>query len=98
MKYERYTLLARLGWERAVPLHHFLMMISYVSLLTAPIFGYSLRSLWPAFLTFPFALLQIYWLHNISLGAKPLWNLLTANAIAVFGLTAYLLTLTFWLR
>jgi len=98
MKYERYTLLARLGWERAIPLHNFLVLAPFVFLVTAPIFGFSLRSLWPAFLTFPFALLQIYWLRNISLGARPLWNLLTANAIAVFGLTAYLLTLIFWLR
>ncbi len=98
VKYERLTLLARLGWERAIPLHNILLLSSYVFLATAPIFGFSLRSLWPAFLTLPFALLQVYWLRNISLGAKPLWNLLSANAIAVFGLTAYLLTLTFWLR
>jgi 1,4-dihydroxy-2-naphthoate octaprenyltransferase len=98
MKYERRTLLARLEWERAIPFHHFLLMGAYVFFAAAPIFGFSLGLLWPAFLTLPFALLQIYWLRNISLGAKPLWNLLTANAIAIFGLTAYLLTLTFWLR
>ena len=98
MKYERNTLLARLGWERAIPFHHFLVLGAYVFFADAPFFGFSLRLLWPAFLTLPFALLQIYWLRNISLGAKPLWNLLTANAIAIFGLTAYLLTLTFWLR
>jgi len=98
MKYERNTLLARLGWERAIPFHHFLVLGAYVFFAAAPTFGFSLRLLWPAFLTFPFALLQIYWLRNISLGSKPLWNLLTANAIAIFGLTAYLLTLTFWLR
>jgi len=98
MKYERSTLLSRLGWERAIPLHNFLVLASYGFLLTGPVFGFSLRSLWPAFLTFPFALFQIYWLRNISLGARPIWPLLTANAIAVFGLTAYLLTLTFWLR
>jgi len=98
MKYERNTLLARLGWERAIPFHHLLVLGAYVFFATAPIFGFSLRLLWPAFLTLPFALLQIYWLQNISLGLKPLWNLLTANAIAIVGLTAYLLTLTFWLR
>ena len=98
MKYERDTLLANLGWERAIPLHHFLVLSAYIFFAAAPLFGFSLRLLWPAFLTFPFALLQIYWLRNISLGLKPLWNLLTANAIAIVGLTAYLLTLTFWLR
>ncbi|HUI90223.1 MAG TPA: UbiA family prenyltransferase [Anaerolineales bacterium] len=98
MKYERRTLLARLEWERAIPFHHFLVLGAYVFFGAAPLFGFSLGSIWPAFLTLPFALLQVYWLRNISLGAKPLWNLLTANAIAIFGLTAYLLTLTFWLR
>ncbi len=98
IKYERNTLLARLGWEHAIPFHHLLILGAYVLFAAAPIFGFSFRLLWPAFLTFPFALLQIYWLRNISLGSRPLWNFLTANAIAIFGLTAYLLTLTFWLR
>ncbi|HUH97612.1 MAG TPA: hypothetical protein VLZ89_09660, partial [Anaerolineales bacterium] len=98
LKYERTTLLARLGWQRAIPFHHLLLLGAYVCFAAAPIFGFSLHLLWPAFLTLPFALLQIFWLRNVSLGLKPLWNLLTANAIAIAGLTAYLLTLTFWLR
>ena len=98
MKYERNTLLARLGWERAISFHRFLVLGAYVLFAAAPIFSFSLGLIWPVFLTLPFALLQIYWLQNISLGAKPLWNLLTANAIAILGLSAYLLTLTFWLR
>jgi 1,4-dihydroxy-2-naphthoate octaprenyltransferase len=98
LKYERRTLLSRLGWERAVPLHHGLLLAAYILFAATPLLGYSLALIWPAFLTLPFALLQIYWLRNISLGAKPIWTLLTANAIALFGLTAYFLTLTFWLR
>lgn len=98
MKYERNSLLTGLGWERAIPFHHFLILGAYVFFASAPIFGFSLRLLWPAFLTFPFALLQVYWLRNVSLGLRPLWKLLTANAIAIVGLTAYLLTLTFWLK
>ena len=98
VKYERGTFLSRLGWERTVPLHHALIAAAYFLFAAAPLFGFSLSLLWPAFLTLPFALLQIYLLHNIALGAKPVWNLLIANAIALFGLTAYFLTLTFWLR
>lgn len=98
IKYERGTFLSRLGWERAVPLHHALIVAAYFLFAAAPLLGFSLGLLWPAFLTLPFALLQIYSLHNIALGAKPVWNLLIANAIALFGLTAYFLTLTFWLR
>lgn len=97
-KYNRGTLLTRLGWERAVPLHHLFVLLAYLFFLTAPLFGLSLSLLWPAFLTLPFALFQIFQLHNLSLGAPTNWTLLTMTALSVFGLTAYFLSLTFWLR
>lgn len=97
-RYGRVTLLRRMTWERAVPLHHVLLVVSYLLLASALLTGISFRLIWPAFLTLPFALLQIFWLRNISLGVRPIWNLLTINAMAVFGLTAYLLTFSFWLR
>jgi len=98
IKYDRHTLLTRLGWERAVPLHHLFVLLSYLFFLAAPAFGLSLSLLWPAFLTFPFALFQINQLRNLSLGAPTNWTLLTVTALSVFGLTAYFLSLTFWLR
>ena len=97
-KYNRGTLLTRLSWERAIPLHHLFVLLAYLFFLAAPIFGLSLSLLWPAFLTLPFALFQILQLRNISLGAPTNWTLLTATALSVFGLTAYFLSLTFWLR
>ena len=98
LKYERQTLLVRIGWERAIPLHNGLIAAAYILFASIPLLGYSLGLLWPVFLTIPFAILQIYWLRNIALGAKPIWILLTTNAIAIFGMTAYFLTLSFWLR
>lgn len=98
VKYMRRTLLTRLGWQRAIPLHHGLILAAYVLLAAAPLLGFSLALLWPVFLGLPFALLEVFWLRNIALGARPVWTLLIANAIAVFGLSAYFLTLTFWLR
>jgi 1,4-dihydroxy-2-naphthoate octaprenyltransferase len=95
-KYQRGTLLRRLTWERAVPLHHSLIVFAYVIFAIAPLLGFFI--LWPAFLTLPFAILQILLLRNISTGGKPNWTLLTATALAVFGLTTYFITLTFWLR
>ena len=95
-KYQRGTLLRYLTWEYAVPLHHVLLVFAYVIFAIAPLLGYSI--LWPAFLTLPFAILQIILLRHISNGGKPNWTLLTATALAVFGLTTYFLTLTFWLR
>jgi 1,4-dihydroxy-2-naphthoate octaprenyltransferase len=99
-KYSRSTLLTRLGWERVVPLHHFFVLLAYLFFLAlaSPAIGLSLSLLWPAFLTLPFAIFQIFQLRNIALGARTNWNLLTVTALSVFGLTVYFLSLTFWLR
>lgn len=97
-KYERITFLTRLGWERVVPLHHLFVLLAYLFFLASPAFGLSLSLLWPAFLTLPFALFQIFQLRNIALGAPTNWILLTVTALSVFGLTVYFLSLTFWLR
>jgi 1,4-dihydroxy-2-naphthoate octaprenyltransferase len=97
-KYERNTFLTRLGWERAVPVHHLFVLLAYLFFLLLPVFDLSLSLFWPAFLTLPFALFQIYQLRSISLGAPPNWILLTVTALSVFGLTVYFLSLTFWLR
>jgi 1,4-dihydroxy-2-naphthoate octaprenyltransferase len=99
-KYARNTLLTRLGWERVVPLHHLFVLLAYFFFLAlaSPVIGLSLSLLWPAFLTLPFAIFQIFQLRNIALGAPANWNLLTITALSVFGLTVYFLSLTFWLR
>ncbi len=97
-KYNRGTMLVQMGWQRALPLHNILIGVAYIVLLAAPLFGVSLAVIWPAFLTLPFAILQVFLLRNIAQGGRPIWMLLSATATAVFGLTAYFLTLTFWLR
>jgi len=97
-KYDRVTFLTRLGWERVVFLHHAFILFAYLLFLAMSAFNLSLNLLAPAFLTLPFALFQIYLLRTIALGAKPNWTLLHTTALAVFGLTTYFLTLTFWLR
>jgi 1,4-dihydroxy-2-naphthoate octaprenyltransferase len=97
-KFRRVTFLTRLGWERAVPLHHIFVIFAYIFFLAMPAFGLTLSLLWPAFLTLPFALYQIIQLRNISLGLPPNWTILIATALAVFGLTTYFLTFTFWIR
>jgi len=97
-KYGRITFLTRIGWERAVPLHHLFVLTAYILFITSPSFGLSLSLVWPAFLTLPFALYQIFQIRNISLGLPPNWTILTATALTVFGLTTYFITFTFWIR
>jgi 1,4-dihydroxy-2-naphthoate octaprenyltransferase len=95
-KYERATLLRQLGWERAVPLHHSLIAFAYAAFAITS--GFTFSILWTSLLTLPFAVLQVVLLRQISLGGKPNWILLTSTALAVFGLTTYFITVTFWLR
>jgi 1,4-dihydroxy-2-naphthoate octaprenyltransferase len=97
-KYERRTLLTLLGWERALPIHHALLISAYFLFTLAPFLGISFQLLWPVFITLPFALFQTITLNSIASGNPPNWTLLTVNALAVFGLTAYLLNMIFWLR
>lgn len=97
-KYNRVTFLARLGWERVVPLHHLFVLLAYLFFVMSPLFGLSLSLIWSVFLTFPFAIFQIFLLRNISLGAKPNWTLLHVTALTVFGLSTYFLAVTFWIR
>jgi 1,4-dihydroxy-2-naphthoate octaprenyltransferase len=97
-KYNRVTLLTQLGWERAIPLHHLFVLLAYVLFAASPALGVSLSLIWRVFLTLPFALFQMIQLKNLSLGGPTNWTLLSVTALTTFGLTTYLLTLTFWLR
>lgn len=97
-KYERGTLLRRLTWERAIPFHHSLVAFAYLMFAFVPLFGFAFNLVAPAFLTLPFAVFQIFQLRALANGNAPNWKLLTSTALAVFGLTSYFLTVTFWIR
>jgi 1,4-dihydroxy-2-naphthoate octaprenyltransferase len=97
-KFGRHTLLTRLTWQNAIPIHHFLVLAAFLILSTAPFLGYPWSLVWPVFLALPFAAIQIIWLQRIGNGGRTLWNFLTALASGTFGLTVYLLALTFWIR
>ena len=97
-KLGRHSLLTRLTWQRAIPIHHFLILAAFLLFTTAPFSGIPWRLVWPVFLVLPFAVVQIVWLQRIALGGRTLWNFLTYLATATFGLAAYLLAFTFWIR
>ncbi len=97
LKYERRSLLIALTWQQAVPIHNLLLISAYLLLAAGPLFGISFGLVWPALLAFPLAAYQIFALRNIANGAAPLWAVFKITAIAIVGLTAYLLALTFWL-
>ncbi len=98
LKRGRHTLLTRLTWQRAIPIHHFIVFGAFLLFASAPFLGYPWTLVWPVFLASPFAAIQMIWLQRIANGGRTLWNFLTALAAATLGLTAYLLALTYWIR
>ena len=96
LSHSRATLLTRVGWENALRIHHLLIAGAYLMLGAAPLSGFALERFLPAFLTIPFAVLQVYLLQQMAGGARPMWTLMRANALALFVLTVYLLALSFW--
>jgi 1,4-dihydroxy-2-naphthoate octaprenyltransferase len=97
-KVERRTLLTRLGWQRAVPLHHVLVLAAFLLFASSPWFGMPARLIWPVFLDLPFAAVQIVWLQRIARGGRTLWNFIVPLSAALFGLAVYLLTFSFWTK
>ncbi len=97
-KMERRTLLTRLGWQRAVTLHHILVLAAFLLFASTPFFGIPWRLVWPVFLDLPFAAVQIIWLQRIARGGRTLWNFIVPLSAIVFGMAIYLLTYSFWTR
>ena len=98
LKYARLSLLTRLTWQRAIPIHHLLILLAYLFFSSALLLNIPWGMIWPVFLTLPFAVVQVLWLQRIANGRQPVWNFLSALSIATFGLSAYFLGMTFWLR
>jgi 1,4-dihydroxy-2-naphthoate octaprenyltransferase len=97
-KYGRHSLLTRLGWRLAIPIHHLLVLLTFLFFASATFFGFPWALVWPTFLALPFAMVQIFWLQRIATGGRALWKFFIPLAAVVFGLTVYLLALTFWIR
>jgi len=95
-RYEKRTLLIRMGWQRGMQLHNWLIVLAYVLLGLAVLQGMPFKLAWPGFLTLPIGLFQVMQMRQIENGAPARWNLLTFTAIATFTLTAYFLTFSFW--
>jgi 1,4-dihydroxy-2-naphthoate octaprenyltransferase len=96
LKYERMTLMVRAGWEYGMRLHNISLLVAYVLMGLALAFNLAISIGLPAFLTFPLALFQIWYMNRIAGGIKPNWTLLMFVATAIFGLSAYLTTFALW--
>lgn len=89
-------ILVRLGWQRGMQIHNYLILSGFVILGLAIALGLPLNVVWPVLFVLPIALYQIWMMYHIAEGAKPNWNLLLLVAISTFTLTAYILAFAFW--
>jgi 1,4-dihydroxy-2-naphthoate octaprenyltransferase len=97
-KYEKPTLLVRIGWQRGMQLHNFLLLGGFGLLGVAWALGLPYLIVTPVLFMLPVAAFQVWMMNRIEAGARPNWILFTTAAAAIFGLTAYLLAYGFWMR
>jgi 1,4-dihydroxy-2-naphthoate octaprenyltransferase len=95
-KFEKRTLMVRLGWQNGMTFHNVLILSAFLMLLLASSFGYPRFALLAGMLPLPVGLFQIWQMRNIANGVKPNWNALTIGALALFASMAYLLAFAFW--
>jgi 1,4-dihydroxy-2-naphthoate octaprenyltransferase len=93
-----HTLLHRLTWQWTVPIHHILILVAFLIFAIGPLVDIPWGVIWPVFLVLPFGIIQIILLQRIASGARPIWKFIISLSAATFGLTSYLLSLTFWTR
>lgn len=92
------TILTRLGWENGMRLHDMLIVIAFLLLALAVVFGMPLGIALPVFFVIPLGFFQIWYLSHIANGASPNWKALTILAVLLYGIPAYLLSFTIWMR
>lgn len=96
LKYGQKTMMVVLGWQRGMTMHNWLVPISYLLIGLAYMLGLPWPLTWPALLTVPLGIFEIYQMNQINAGAKPGWRMLNFTAVALLGLTAYLMSLALW--
>ncbi len=97
-KYKEKTIATTLGWEKTMVLHNALILMGYVLMALTALLGFPWFLLWPVFLTFPIALLEIWLMERVRRGRKPLWRIMQFATASVFFIPVYLLGFAFWIR
>ncbi len=98
VKFEKRTLMVRIGWQNGMGLHNILILTAFLILLLARLFGYPWFATLAGLLPLPLGLFQVWQMRGLVAGAKPNWNALTIGALALFTLYAYLIAYAFWVN
>jgi 1,4-dihydroxy-2-naphthoate octaprenyltransferase len=93
-----FSMMGKMGWQKGMNLHNLLLLIAYLLVGVAALFGQPWPLTWPLLLSLPVSILQILIMFGISNGAKPHWKLVIFCAYSIPALSAYLVGLTLWIR
>jgi 1,4-dihydroxy-2-naphthoate octaprenyltransferase len=97
LKYERKTMITRMGWRKGIHFHNFLVLAAYLMTSAAALLGLPWLLIWPVFTTLPLAVFQIWLLISILNGGVPRWGLIHFSAYALVFLNIYLITFSLWM-
>lgn len=89
LKFGKRTLMVRLGWENGMRLHDGAIIAAVVVLLASLMLGMPAHVTIGLLIVLPLAAAQAWQMGRVRRGAKPNWILLTAGAVALYFLAAY---------
>jgi 1,4-dihydroxy-2-naphthoate octaprenyltransferase len=95
MKYEKETLMVRVGWATGMRMHDYAILFGILSFIIAFFNGLPGRVAIGGLIVLPLALAQIWQMNRIRNGFPPNWRVFTSGALLLFGLSAYFITLGF---
>jgi len=98
LKFEKFTLMVRIGWQNGMKLHNTLILSAFLLIIVALYFGMPRKVALSALITIPLGIFQIWQMRRIAMGGRPNWNSLTIIALALFALTTYFMTFTYWIN
>lgn len=92
------SLLKKIGSFAVLRLHNLSLLMGYLILLAGTFFELPWKLIWPALMTIPTGLIQIWQVNQILSGRKPNVQALNFSAVCIVLFTAYFLILSLWLN
>ncbi len=92
------SLIKKIGSFAVLRLHNLSLLMGYLILLAGTFFELPWKLIWPALMTIPIGLIQIWQVNQILSGRKPNIQALEFTAVSIALFTAYFSILSLWLN
>lgn len=97
IRHVKLTLLVRMDWKKGMLLHNILVILVFLAIGLAAIFGFPRFGVISGLALLPLGVFQIWQMRRIEEGKKPQWGFLRFSAIFLFAMLGYLFTYGFWI-